>query len=430
MKRVLLIIPAAFLMLSCVSQQYLNQAKKSYENGDVVSAAELSIRSLQANPKNEKSILLLEGAFYEAVDSLNSLVADESSGTNQFRWTAIADAYQRLHRLNTDVSSLPRLILKKEDREVSFQVTYYEKEYAEAKPLAAEENYQEGQALSTVKDRDVLRKAISYFEKALYYVPDYKDTEAIIQEIGKSATDIIVILQEEIVQQDVQENKTEAELESEAELKNTLLLNARTYINYALVSALIQGSKQKSYLKVIDRNFRDDAIEGMTNVLSGLYSESNFMEIGELFDANKIVTFTIFPVNWTEPAIAEKQETRNTERILKKTDEEYNRYPDHKKKYTAKLNIFRETSTLTMSASYRLIDLETTEIIDSQTFSVTAEDVVTWIVLTGDVEVLNNAEMQIYENLRREVKTPSQLIEDAQLEMVNSLSIAILSQFE
>ena len=438
MKRVLSIIPIAFLLLSCASQQYLNQARRSYENGDVVLAAEQSIKSLQANPKNEKSILLLEEIFYDAVDSLHELIDRGSNGTNQFRWTTVADAYERLHRMNTDVLSLPQLLLKKEEREVSFQVTYFEKEHEEAKPLAAEENYQEGRALSKVKDREVLRNAISYFEKALYYVPGYKDTESRIEETGKSATDIVVILPEDTIEQDSQEKAvgsfTDSNSASESvagsELDSNYLLNTRNYIHHALVSALIQGSKQKSYLKVIDPNFRDEAIEGMTNVLSGVYSEANFMEIGELFDANKIVTFTLFPINWTETDLSERHETRDTELILEETDEEYDKYPDHKIEYSAEVDYYKETYSLSLSASYRLVDVETTEIIDSNTFSVTVVDEVYWIELEGDKEVLDGDEMEVYEEFRRELKTPSQLIENAQVEIVDLLSAAILAQFE
>lgn len=438
MKRVLSIIPIAFLLFSCASQQYLKQAENSLESGDTVLAAELSIKSLQANAKNEKSIVLLERIFYDAVDSLHELIDEESNGTNQFRWTTVADSYERLHRLNSDVSALPQLLLKKEKREVSFQVTYYEKELAETKPLAAEENYQEGRALSKVKDREVLRKAISYFERALYYVPGYKDTESRIEETGKSATDIVVILPEDTIEQDTQEkvvgsfadSDSSSESDTGLKLDSNYLLNTRNYIHHALVSALIQGSKQKSYLKVIDPNFRDEAIEGMTNVLSGVYSEANFMEIGELFDANKIVTFTLFPVNWTEPVLSDRHETRDTELILEETDKDYDKYPDHKIEYSAEVDFYKETYSLSMSASYRLVDVETTEIIDSNTFSVTVVDEVYWIELEGDEEVLDEDEMEIFEEFRRELKTLSQLIEDAQVEIVDILSAAILAQFE
>ncbi|TFG59339.1 MAG: hypothetical protein E4H36_13985 [Spirochaetales bacterium] len=384
----------------------------NYKRGQLVEAATLAARSLKEDPANQKSILLLEKVFPEALASLQKKISDETKSDNKFRWSEIADSYGKIHTLNKDVSSLPKLFLKKEKREVSFRVTYFDKEYAEAKQKAAEENYQEGLALSKTKDRGVMRKAVSYFEKALAYVPGYKDAEERMKESGKSATDIVVVLPQEL------------------QTKDDLYVKTRDYMQEALVSALIQGAKEKSFLKIIDKSFRDEAIAGQTNVLTGVYDESNFMEIGQLFDANKIVTFSLLSISPAEPVITEKKEKRKTERELYVTDKDYDAYPDHIKRFEGEVTIFKKSAALTLAASYKLVSIENTEIIDSNTLQVTVKDEVTWIDLAGDAEVLNEAETAQYKDFKPEVKTPAQLLEDGKVQLVNQMSGAVLKQFE
>ncbi len=424
MKRILLLVPLILLVISCASQQFLNKARDRYESGEVVYAAELAIRSLQENPKNQKAILFLEDVFPRAILALEERIEESLAGNDKFRWSIAADAYGKIHQLNDAVSSLPELYLKKEKRTVTFQLTYYPEEYAEAKQMAAEENYREALALSGSKDRTVLRQAVSYFKKALSYVPGYKDAEKLMEEAGKSATDIVVILPRETSDESAVEKSTAGAADSK------LYVNTREYIEEALISALIRGAKQKSFLKVIDKNFRDAALEGQKNILSGAFDESNFLEIGQLYDANKIVTFTLFPIDIDEPAITKRSENRAVERVLEETDEEYELYPDHKINYSGNVTYYRESAFISLTASYKLVNVETTEIIDSNTFTVKEEDSVEWIEVEGDIEILSEDELVLYREMNRIVKSPAQLVDDAKRELVNKLSAAILLHFE
>ncbi|MBN2511117.1 MAG: hypothetical protein JXB03_12630 [Spirochaetales bacterium] len=410
-QHIMLFAAAALLTVSCASTRYYKQADEQFQRGNHVEAADLVLSSLQANHKNQDAMLLLKKVFPLAMDRLSADIDEARSGNDEFKWSTIADTYAKIHQLNDRYSGLPVLYHKKQKREITLQTTYYTTEYAQAKEKAAEEQYRAGMSLSSGDNKEQLRSAIFRFEKALAYVNNYKNSKDMINNLTNAASDIVLLLPEQ----------------SYYRMYRHWPLDETVYND--LQADLFQGTKKKKFMKLVDRDNLDLILKQQQLVLTGLTSSDTFMTIGELTNADTLVTYSINAVDYDEPDTVTTKSDRDKVVNLDKNDPEYDNYDNHKKPVTGTVYRFTRSSSVAIRAAYKIVNINNSEIIDSDTSDVRAEFVLEWVELEGDEEVLSSEEKRLLNTYTTEDKSFVELLAEAEKMLVEDLAKKILKNF-
>jgi len=409
-----ILIAAFFLILftSCVSTQYFKQAELYNKQGEFPQAAELVLLSLEANPKNKDSQLLLEHVFPQAERMLLDRAQASVSSGNTFAWTEAADAYIFLHKLNRMYEALPPLYHKKQNRIIQVKITYYPQELENAKDKAAEEQYQEGRRLAGEDSKEELRKAISFFEKAQYYRNNYKDSKSQIEALMNSASDKVLILPQN------------------EDFQGDLLWNLDESFYHDLLSAIIQGAKSKRYMKVVDRDNLDTILEEQKMVLSGITSSDNLMKIGELSNADTLITYSITSLIYQKPNESHRTEERSLDFPLPEDHPDYDLYPEHIKPVSGSVDTIKMETSVELKGVFQIIDISSSQLIDTLSLTATSEDRLFRVEYTGDPEILTENEKEILESWNRDIRTYESLVLEAEETLAAEMAEEILKSFQ
>ena len=172
MKRVsylLLLIASAFLFVECSS------SKRALQHGDYYNASINAIKTLRSNPKNKRSIQVLEQAYPLAKENALRKIQNAFDANLAGKYSIAAEEYLALNSIADAIYTCPKAM------EIFPQPEQYSKELRDILPLAAEESYNIGERLlqhNTIRDA---REAYFNFLKAEKYMPDYKDVKEKIQ---------------------------------------------------------------------------------------------------------------------------------------------------------------------------------------------------------------------------------------------------------
>ncbi|MFD1314137.1 hypothetical protein [Namhaeicola litoreus] len=156
----------SFLMvflLSCSSPQ------KMLDQGNYYQAVIMSVEKLKSNPNNEKAKATLKASYPYAVNDFIDKLEKEGVLNSQFRNTNQLYLYGQLNDLYEKIAQSPAAMNSVENPK-----KYYT-EYNRLLPLAAEEQYAEGERLLSLGGRDNAKAAYGFYEKADQFVPGYKN---------------------------------------------------------------------------------------------------------------------------------------------------------------------------------------------------------------------------------------------------------------
>lgn len=386
-----------------MSTQYYKKASKAFDRGDYPESARLVLISLQGNPENQDSILLLEKAFPLAIERLKQDVEDLRSRDTDFKWSNIADAFAFIHDLNDRYESLPTLYHKKQDRSISLSIQYYHNEYNQARGKAAEEQYQAGLALENSETKDQLRKAVRYFEKAGFYISSYKDSQERIDALMLAASDVVLLLPQEEI------NISRAKWPLEESFFNDLR------------SELFLGAQDKQFMIMVDRSNLEQILAEQKLSLYGLTSSETMLKIGEISNADTLISYNISYIRYDE---AEKDFW--SENREEPSDEED---PDSKTR-SVEIQYWTSTSTLELRGTYKIIRIESSEIIDTRQLSAASSDSVSWIEALGDKSLLTDEERQKLDSYPMGLFSYESLLEQASYGLAREMAKSILMNFE
>jgi hypothetical protein len=162
--RVLLssIILSLFL-ISC------STGKKAYERGDYYQATLQAVNRLRGNPDSEKALDALSHSYPSAIKYFQEQIDFALSANRPFKYSEIVDYYQMLNNLGDEISRCPAAMRMFPD------VSLYAAELAQAKQMAAEEQYIAGLANEKQDTRLSWKSAYFNFQQADCFVPGYKD---------------------------------------------------------------------------------------------------------------------------------------------------------------------------------------------------------------------------------------------------------------
>lgn len=156
----------AFLLvfiISCTSPQ------KMLDQGNYYQAVIMSVEKLKSNPNNEKAMATLKASYPYAVNDFIDKLEKEGVLNSQFRNTNQLYLYGQLNDLYEKIAQSPAAM-----KAVDNPKKYYT-EYNKLLPLAAEEQFAEGERLLGLGGRENAKSAYGFYEKADQFVPGYKN---------------------------------------------------------------------------------------------------------------------------------------------------------------------------------------------------------------------------------------------------------------
>jgi len=172
-----------FMLEGCSS------GKKAFEKGDYYESVLKSVERLRKNPKHKKSRETLKYAYPSALEYLTDEINNLKAGSRRLKWGGVVNAYEQINRMADEIRKSPgaRAVIKSPDR--------YSSQLTQAKNNAAEEHYAEGNRLINPNNRDASKDAFYLYQKALGYVPGYKDADKKMNEARDYATLKVVLEQ-------------------------------------------------------------------------------------------------------------------------------------------------------------------------------------------------------------------------------------------
>lgn len=403
MKRFLWLGMVVLLLQSCMSTQYYKKANSAFSRGDYPESARLVLLSLQQNPENQDSILLLEKAFPLAIEKLQQEITEWKQQDTDFRWSGIADAYAFIHDINDRYQSLPSLYHKKQDRSISVRVQYYHSEYGHARSKAAEEQYQAGLALENSESKEKLRMAVRFFEKADFYVSLYKDSLEKADALMLSASDVVLLLPQEKINLSV--NKWPLEEDFFSDFR----------------SELFQGAQDKKFMIMVDRSNLEEIMAEQKLSLSGATSSETMLKIGELSNADTLISYNISYIRFDD---AEKDYWTETREILPDEEDPTSTYR------SVDIQHWTSTSTLEVRGTYKIIRIESSEILDTRQLASAASDSVSWLQAKGDLDLLTEDEKQNIQIYPKNPLSYESLLEQAAYDLAREMAESVLNNFE
>lgn len=403
MKRLLWLLAPLLLITSCTSTQYYKKASKAFDRGEYPESARMVLVSLEANPENQDSILLLEKAFPLAVERLKENIEEARSSNDKFRWSLIADSYAFIHNINDKYQALPSLYHKKQDRRISLSVQYFHQEYSQAKEKAAEEQYQAALDLEKSEDKEELRQAVRYFQKAVFYVSFYKDSLDRMESIMETASDIVLLLPQD---------------DSSLSYKQWPI---RESFYSDLRAELFQGSREKDFMIMVDRSNLDLILAEQKLSLTGIGSSETMLKIGEISNADTLVTYNIVYISYNEEEKDYWLENRESGPDDENPDAPF---------LSVEIQHWTSSSSVELRAEYKIINIENSKIIDTRQIRSNMEDSVSWIEAEGDKALLNDGELSELQYPESRLLDYNDLLENAAEKLAEDMAEAILANFE
>jgi len=148
---------------SCTSPQ------KMLDQGNYYQAVMMSVEKLKSNPNNEKAKATLKASYPYAVNDFINKLEKEGVLNSQFKNTNQLTIYGQLNGLYEKIAQSPAAM-----NSIDNPQKYYS-EYNKLLPLAAEEQYAEGERLLNLGGRENAKAAYGFYEKADQFVPGYKN---------------------------------------------------------------------------------------------------------------------------------------------------------------------------------------------------------------------------------------------------------------
>jgi len=210
MKKLFVLIIAVLCVSSLFSQtprDYKHEMQKSYDKGDYVTASFSAIEYLRTSGKNKNAQEILSISFNMAVEQLNIEISDLKEMSKQFSGDktvadrkSVISKYQALKNLDRKGREIIRLIPKQKvplefnKINVTTDLDLAQKMLDESINLAAEMHYLKGIEIMSRPDRQSQKTAAISFKKALEYLPNYKDANALYNDARKKGTTRVAII--------------------------------------------------------------------------------------------------------------------------------------------------------------------------------------------------------------------------------------------
>ncbi|MBN2736816.1 MAG: hypothetical protein JXR70_07520 [Spirochaetales bacterium] len=376
MKKMIVLSIAFFVFLtlvSCQSYWAMQSAQSFYNQGAYVQSAMEAISAINYDRGNKEAIALLERVYPLAVKQSLDLIWQLENGSAAFSHSRIADTYEALENLRFRLEALDFWTLQVEKRPITLDAQNFSAELVVAKEKAAEEYYQAGLEKLSGTARSDKKQAYSYFILAMNYVPGYRDAAQKAELSKNAAMDYLLVLPTE--------NRA-----------GDFYSNTSGILSDRFLAELSKGVVQKSFTKVVDRSQMRRILLEQEMSLSALVDESTSLRVGQLSGATLMLSSRVQQIKYSEPKISQKQEKLEGSIELSPEDPDYVDYAESQyiKDLSGDIIYFSREASFQVTGSFRLINLETAELIASDVVEAEAQTSAKWAVYSGDPELLSN----------------------------------------
>lgn len=171
------------LLISCSS------GKKAFERGDYFNATLQAVNRLRSNPNSEKALQAVKDSYPMSLTYFQGKIDYALSTDNPFKYSEVVGYYEKMNRLSDEVSRCPAAL--------NFfpKVNYFTSELAQARKLAAEEQYEAGLMNEKLNTRLSWKDAYFNFQQADRYAPGFKDVRRRLEEAKYNATLKVIVAQ-------------------------------------------------------------------------------------------------------------------------------------------------------------------------------------------------------------------------------------------
>ncbi len=171
------------LLMSCSS------GKKALERGDYFNATLQAVNRLRNNPNSSKALDAVKEGYPMALNYFQGKIDNAISSNNPFKYSEVVGFYENMNRLSDEVSRCPAAI------KVLPPVNYFTAELAQARKLAADEQYNAGLKNEKVNTRLAWKDAWYNYQQADRFSPGYKDVKRRMTEAKYNATWKVIVEQ-------------------------------------------------------------------------------------------------------------------------------------------------------------------------------------------------------------------------------------------
>ncbi|MDD2229148.1 MAG: CsgG/HfaB family protein [Candidatus Cloacimonetes bacterium] len=350
---IILMILLMALFISACSQngRYYRKAKKNYERGNVETAVIEACRSLRIKPDSKKAQDLLVQVWKQAIKNHDQNVADLEQNNDTYSYEQILQEHLNLKELASQVNNLPPLVNPDTGYRVMLNVPDLSKEIANSRENAAEAHYQAGVRYTKMsRTLDIQRKAAQEFKAAMSFIAEYKDSSLKYDQARKLAIRRIAI----------------APFTDKSNSRNRYGAISEIVADY-IIAKIMSGGYVDEYTEVIARSQMDAVLAEQQLNASGLIDEASTVNLGQLLGAHEVLSGSILQVNASSPRIGSVDKTAKAKVVVGKES-----YVDDKGKtkerdvlgeVSCEYRIFTKSSSVTISGSFSVVDVETGKIL-------------------------------------------------------------------
>jgi tetratricopeptide (TPR) repeat protein len=349
---------------------------KNYDEG----ISKLSM-ALQIDPEYKKAILFIEEIFSEAEQFYNRELRNLEQNNSLSVLDHRAAIYSSLNSIKHSMENMPQLTHPKTKQLLVFELTDYTRELESSVLAVTEGYYKEGIRLLKAGERENAKAASKAFLVVMEYTPGYKDAAARELDARNEAVQSVVFLP------------------FRGENYTVSALNANEYILDIIISQLASDSEVMKYTNIVDYSQIEPILQTQQLALSGLFDESTSIEIGKLVSANLILSGKTNLISFDYPESSQWLEQR--ELLVPAVFEDLEREPLEGEQFLAEVdvNLFKRTSRVKINISFKLIDIETSTIILSDSLLEEKSDIVSWAQYKGDERALNQRDIDLINNV-------------------------------
>ena len=353
--------------------RYQVRAERAYSQGNYDYAVELCVDALHQKPGYTESLSFLDEIFPMAIRLHHQNIQKLENSDEEFKWDYVLPEYEQLLYLvelldGLNLSNYEILLFRSETEDYSALIQL-------TKEKAAETHYKAGTKYMESGDISDFKNCADEFKKTLKYIPNYLDSQDKYEECRHNAITRMTIL--------AFDNTS----------GNTNHGNIGLSVSNELLSSLMNDDEIMEFFEFVTRDKIDIILEEQQLSDSGLIQDESSIELGNLLGIHQIISGEVTYLNTGGPG-----HTKNKKIMEKKVVTGTRTYQDSEgndRKREVFTNVFANVvfhkiqTEATIKVSYKILDVNTSRIIHSNTVTADYIHEYEWITYSGDKRALS-----------------------------------------
>jgi hypothetical protein len=375
------LIALLLLSFACSATRSLyKKALKEYRRGDYETSLHSNVQALERKASYAKAQKLIKRTYPKVLEDREDRIRKLEADANEDMWDQLVLEYTTLVGLQSLIKPIDPLTDPKTGEEYYFDFRDYEARLANSKESAALAHYQRALNLALGSDDpDDQRQAYNEFQKALEYVPNFRDASQRSMLARQKAVKRIAILAFE------DKSNTRERYGGVIDL-----------LTESIIGKLVQDRQIREYVDIVSRD-----------QISALVSEQQFgetpneetatvEELGGMLGAHEIMTGKIIQINYIAPRTnyVDLKETKNMVTGKEKyvDDKGREKMREVREDVTCVYRKYSKTTSVKVISSFSLIEVNTGIIKLQEPATADYSWTDTWIrVVSGDERALSDA---------------------------------------